>query len=178
MDSSLPGSAVHGIFQARILEWAAISFSRRSSQTRDRTRVSCTADRRFTIWATREAPLNNKQNKNTNWTISRQDYHLTQPCPSEEKQTNNKQKLSTNLTLYEAYTNHWTNLSRAETKRKKELNLEAWEKESSNTISQKKKRKKEKKRQINTTQMKGTTRNTEVQIMKRKQANYLKKNSE
>ena len=34
------------------------------------------------------------------------------------------------------------------------------------------------KRQINTTQMKGTTRNTEVQIMKRKQANYLKKNSE
>ena len=64
--------------------------------------------------------LNNKQNKNTNATVSRQDYHLTQPCPSEEKQTN-KQKLSTNLTLYEAYTNHWTNLRRAETKRKKEL---------------------------------------------------------
>ena len=51
MDSSLPGSAVHGIFQARILEWAAISFSRGSSQPRDRTRVSCIADRRFTIWA-------------------------------------------------------------------------------------------------------------------------------
>jgi len=32
--------------------------------------------------------LKNKQNKNTNPTISRQDYHLTQPCPSEEKQTN------------------------------------------------------------------------------------------
>ena len=32
--------------------------------------------------------LNNKQNKNTNPIISRQDYHLTQPCPSEEKQTN------------------------------------------------------------------------------------------
>jgi len=43
------------------------------------------------------------QNKNTNPIISRQDYHLTQLCPSEEKQTN-KQKLSTNLTLYEAYT--------------------------------------------------------------------------
>ena len=55
MDGSLPGSAGHGIFQARILEWAAISFSRRSSQTRDRTRVSYTADRRFTVWATREA---------------------------------------------------------------------------------------------------------------------------
>jgi len=32
--------------------------------------------------------LNNKQNKNTNTIISRQKYHLTQPCPSEEKQTN------------------------------------------------------------------------------------------
>ena len=53
MDSSLPGSAIHGIFQARILEWAAISFSRGSSQPRDRTWVSCIADRRFTIWATR-----------------------------------------------------------------------------------------------------------------------------
>jgi hypothetical protein len=46
----------------------------------------------------------------------------------------NKQKLSTNLTLYKAYTNHWTNLRRAETKRKKEFNLEAWERETSNTI--------------------------------------------
>ena len=57
MDSSLPGSAVHGIFQARILEWIAISFSRGSSQPRDRIRVSCIADRCFTIWTTREAPI-------------------------------------------------------------------------------------------------------------------------
>ena len=49
MDSSLPGSAVHGIFQARILEWTAISFSRGSSQPRDRTPVSCITDRRFTL---------------------------------------------------------------------------------------------------------------------------------
>ena len=49
MDGSLPGSAVHGIFQARILEWAAISFSRNSSQPRGRTRVSCIADRRITV---------------------------------------------------------------------------------------------------------------------------------
>ena len=55
MDGSLPDSGIHGIFQARILEWAAISFSRGSSQPRDQTRVSCIADRRFTIWATREA---------------------------------------------------------------------------------------------------------------------------
>ena len=52
--------------------------------------------------------LNNKQNKNTNPITSRQDYHLIQPWPSEEKQAN-KQKLSTNLTLYEAHTNHWNN---------------------------------------------------------------------
>ena len=39
-DCSLPGSSVHGIFQARILEWVAISFSRGSSRPRDRTRVS------------------------------------------------------------------------------------------------------------------------------------------
>ena len=50
------------------------------------------------------------------------------------KQTN-KQKLSTNLNPYEAYTNHWTNLRRAENKRKEEFNLEAWEKETSSTVS-------------------------------------------
>ena len=40
-DYSLPGFSVHGIFQARILEWMAISFSRGSSQPRDQTRVLC-----------------------------------------------------------------------------------------------------------------------------------------
>ena len=43
MDYSLPGSFVHGIFQARILTWVAISFSRGSSQLKDRTHVSCLA---------------------------------------------------------------------------------------------------------------------------------------
>ena len=38
---SLPGSSVHGILQARILEWVAISFSRGSSKLRDQTRISC-----------------------------------------------------------------------------------------------------------------------------------------
>ena len=55
MDCSPPGSSVHGILQARILEWVAIPFSRGSSQPRDRTQVSHTAGRFFTIWATREA---------------------------------------------------------------------------------------------------------------------------
>ena len=77
--------------------------------------------------------LNNKQNKNTNPIISRQDYQLTKPCPSEVKQIN-KQKTKHKSHL-EAYTNHWTNLRRGETKRKNELNLEAWENETSNTIS-------------------------------------------
>ena len=38
----------------------------------------------------------------------------------------NKQNISTNLALYKAHTNHWTNLRRAEPKRKKEFNLETW----------------------------------------------------
>ena len=46
---------VHGILQARILEWVAFSFSRGSSQPRDWTQVSCIADRFFTSWAMREA---------------------------------------------------------------------------------------------------------------------------
>ena len=54
MDCSLPGSSVHGIFQARVLEWLAISFSRGSSRPKDWTGVSHIAGRRFTIWATRE----------------------------------------------------------------------------------------------------------------------------
>ena len=44
----LPGSSVHRIFQARILEWVVISYSRGSSQPKDRTRVSCTAGGFFT----------------------------------------------------------------------------------------------------------------------------------
>ena len=52
MDHNLPGSSVHGIFQARVLEWVTISFSRGFSWARDRTQVSRNAGRHFTIWAT------------------------------------------------------------------------------------------------------------------------------
>ena len=45
MDCSPPGSSIHGILRARILAWVAIPSSRRSSQPRDRTWVSCTAGR-------------------------------------------------------------------------------------------------------------------------------------
>ena len=56
--TSSPGSSVHGISQARILEWVAISFSRGSSWPKDRTHVSCIAARCFTVWARREATWN------------------------------------------------------------------------------------------------------------------------
>ena len=55
MDCSLPGSSVHGISQARILEWVAIPFSRGSSWPRDWNRISCISGRFFIIWVTREA---------------------------------------------------------------------------------------------------------------------------
>ena len=49
MDCSLPGFSVHGILQARILEWVAIPFSRGSSQPRDQTQVSHTVGGFFTV---------------------------------------------------------------------------------------------------------------------------------
>ena len=55
MDHNLLGSSVHGIFQARVLECVAITFSTGPSWPSDRIQLSCIAGRRFTIWATREA---------------------------------------------------------------------------------------------------------------------------
>ena len=55
LDCSLPSSSVHGIFQARLLEWVTISSSRGSSQPRDQTRVSWTTGGFFTTWAIEEA---------------------------------------------------------------------------------------------------------------------------
>ena len=54
---ALSGSSVHGIFQARILEWVAISSFRESSQPRDQTQVFCIAGRFFLTSATWEALL-------------------------------------------------------------------------------------------------------------------------
>ena len=55
IDCSPPGSSIQGIFQTRVLDWVAISFSRGSSWPRDWTQVSHIAGRHFTVWATREA---------------------------------------------------------------------------------------------------------------------------
>ena len=59
MDYSLPGASVHGILQARILEWVLMPFSKGSSQPRDQTCVSVSPaleGRFFTTSATWEAP--------------------------------------------------------------------------------------------------------------------------
>ena len=57
LDCSPLGSSVHGILQARILEWVALPFSRGSSLPRDQIHVSCIAGRCSPVWATREAQL-------------------------------------------------------------------------------------------------------------------------
>ena len=49
VDCGMPGFSVHGILQARMLEWVVIPFSRGTSQPRDRTLVSCIAGSLFTI---------------------------------------------------------------------------------------------------------------------------------
>ena len=65
VDSSLPGSSVHEILWAGILEWFATLFSRGSSPPRDQTQVSCIVGRFFNVWATREVLLISSVASNT-----------------------------------------------------------------------------------------------------------------
>ena len=67
MDCGLPGSSVHWLFPARVLELVAIAFSRGSSQPRNQTRVSHIAGKFFTLLATSEAHKN--QHNNIHWYI-------------------------------------------------------------------------------------------------------------
>ena len=88
---NLMDSTIHRLLQARIMEWVALSFSRGSSQPRDRTQVSCIAGGFFTSWATREAHLVVSDSLATPWTVncqaslsmefSRQEYWSGLPCP-------------------------------------------------------------------------------------------------
>ena len=87
----LPGSSVHGILQAGILEWVAISFSRGSSQPRDQAHISCIAGRFFTIWATWKA-------HNTVHTIRNLNIHWKDWCYSWS---------STSLVTWCEETTHW-----------------------------------------------------------------------
>ena len=61
MDYCPPGSSVHGILQARILEWVAMPSCKESSWPRDRTQVSCIAGRFFYPWTTYEAHGNHRE---------------------------------------------------------------------------------------------------------------------
>ena len=72
VDCSLPGSSVHGIFQARVLEWVASSFSRGSSWPRDWTQVSHISDRCFNLWATHVKGVPNA----IGWKLP----HMSKPC--------------------------------------------------------------------------------------------------
>ena len=84
----------------------------------------------------RTSHLNNNQNKiETQSSADRSTTSLSLAHQRKNKQTKTQHK---SLTLYEAHTNHWTKFRRAETKRKKKFNLEAWKKEISNIISYKK----------------------------------------
>ena len=79
MDCSPPGSSIHGILQARILEWVAISFSRGSLQPRDQTQVSHIAGRRFNLWTVRSVrwpgvPLTITGNTKRNGTKGKQEF--------------------------------------------------------------------------------------------------------
>ena len=74
LDYSPPGSSVHGILQARILLWLAISFSTGSSRPKDRTRVSCvscTAGGFFTRWTIHSIMVYIKnRDSHRNWSFS------------------------------------------------------------------------------------------------------------
>ena len=78
MECSPAASSVHGISQARILEWVAISFSRGSSQPRDRTWVSRIANMFFTIRAIREALRLLPSYRNQNCMVLAQNRHINQ----------------------------------------------------------------------------------------------------
>ena len=76
VDYSPPGSSVHGILQARILEWVAILFSRESFQLRDQTHifVSCIAGGFFTCWAISEALTLIPMIRRSIWNPARADF--------------------------------------------------------------------------------------------------------
>ena len=109
-----------------------------------------------------DASSKQQTNKNTSSVIRRQDYHLTQPCPSEEKQTNEN---SAQTSPYKKITQ--TTGPNIEGRKRREVRIQPWSLGKGDLKHNKlKKKEKEKKRQRNTTQMKGQTRNTELQINK------------
>ena len=70
MDYSTPSSSVHGVLQARILEWVATLFSRGSSWPRDRTQVTHITSRFFTVWATQGTLITGRFYYTNSWISS------------------------------------------------------------------------------------------------------------
>ena len=98
MDCRITGSSVHGIFQARILKWVAISFFRGSSQPRDWTQVSHIVSRHFTVWATREVYTAEE--------IAKPTLHHTLQEPSHKEMGPDQTKLSLGFLVYN-WTSQW-----------------------------------------------------------------------
>ena len=117
VECSLPGSSVHGILQARILEWVAISFSRGSSRPRDSTWVSHIAGRRFNLWATREAPFLLYRSLliievywNTEWSRAKTNRVLPRKCTGHNKHplpTTQEKTLCMDITRWSTPKSDW-----------------------------------------------------------------------
>ena len=146
MDCRLSGSSIHGIFQAKVLEWGAIAFSERTNpreyQIVRTHKKGNHLNTRPSVTQPPVAPNASKQQTKQKYKLNHQRTGVPHYSALSIIGKTNKQKLSTSFTLYEAHTNYWTNLRRAESK--KEFNvlqgknstfLEAWEKETSNTIT-------------------------------------------
>jgi len=106
MGYSLPGSSIHGIFQARVLEGVAISFSRGSSCPRDWIQVSCMGGRRFTIWTTREA-----QRENYLQLEHQEPYRRTQPfgmSPTEDGRGQTQYSTCSHFTVMTTFLFPWS----------------------------------------------------------------------
>ena len=80
VDCSLPGFSVHGILQARVLEWVTISFSRGSSWPRDWTWASRIGGRHFNLWATRDNSAHNDTHKPSVTSRTLWGHLISAPC--------------------------------------------------------------------------------------------------
>ena len=93
MDCSQLRSSVHGIYQARVLEWVAISFSRGSAWPRDWTRVSCIVGRTLYSLSHQESPTEHPSEQNPDSPISQSPIRMlpqaSYPYPSEGRQNEN-----------------------------------------------------------------------------------------
>ena len=101
LNSRVPGSSVHGILQARIVEWLAVPFSRGSSKSRDGTQISHITGGFFPIWTTKEASNNLRSLNFIMYKISPQTFWLQELLTHTQ---NNKQTNKQNLLTTKSFT--------------------------------------------------------------------------